>query len=50
MTSPYQSQMSQLEQEFASYSPTLADRVTLNTPFKSIESITKVLMDFVQEQ
>lgn len=36
--------------EVASYSPTLADRVALNTSLKSIEDIAKALMSFVQDQ
>ncbi len=36
--------------EVASYSPTLADRVALNTSLKSIEDIAKTLMDFIQDQ
>ena len=36
--------------EVASYSPTLADRVALNTSLKSIEDIAKALMGFVQDK
>ena len=36
--------------EVAVYSPTLADRVALNTSLKSIKDIAKTLMNFVQDK
>ena len=35
--------------EVAGYSPTLADRVALNTSIKSVEEIAQALMDFVRD-